>query len=129
MSASSAASLPFPQSTSSCVMFRADMTVARRPRITVTVNPERHQRVSELYHEALARPGEDERRAFLLDVCNDDHDLQREVEELLAAHEQAAAFMATPAIDIAAASHLIDEISLPRACGHYTMESLLGRGR
>ena len=92
------------------------------------MNPERHQRVSELYHEALARPGEDERRAFLLHVCNDDHDLQREVEELLAAHEQAAAFMATPAIDIAAASHLIDEISLPRACGHYTMESLLGRG-
>jgi eukaryotic-like serine/threonine-protein kinase len=88
----------------------------------------RHQLVSQLYHEALARPGEDERSAFLLNACSSDPDLQREVEELLVAHEHAAPFMATPAIEIAAASHVIDEISFPRACGHYTMESLLGRG-
>src|SRR5262245_48054139 len=94
----------------------------------LTVNPERHQQVSDLYHEALGRAGEDERRAFLQDACCGDPDLQREVEELLAAHEQATAFMAAPAIEIAAASLLIDETSLPRACGHYTIESLLGRG-
>ena len=114
---------------------RAGEHVGSVPRVRVvppdagaTVNPERHQRVSELYHEALARPGEDERRAFLQDACRGDPDLQREVEELLAAHERATAFMATPAIEIAATSFLTDEISLPRACGHYTIESLLGRG-
>jgi serine/threonine protein kinase len=50
------------------------------------VTPERWQQVKEVLAEALARPSE-ERRAYLDESCADPS-LRREVESLLAAHDQ-----------------------------------------
>jgi serine/threonine-protein kinase len=64
------------------------------------MTPERYRQVGELYHAALElTPGE--QAAFLDGACGDE-ELRREVESLLAAHEQAGHFMAAPALEIAA---------------------------
>ena len=60
------------------------------------MNPERFQRVGELYHAALERPA-DQRAAFLEQACAGDIELRHEVQSLLAAQAEAGAFMATAA--------------------------------
>jgi len=60
------------------------------------MTPERHRRVGELYHAAIAMAPE-ARTTFLEDLCEGDADLLREVQSLLAAHEQVGSFMAAPA--------------------------------
>jgi non-specific serine/threonine protein kinase len=65
------------------------------------VTPERWQRIQELYYAALERePGE--RSAFLDVACDGEAEVRREVEELLAAHDEAYSFLDTPALDVAA---------------------------
>ena len=61
------------------------------------MTPERHQRVGELYHAALAM-AEEERTTFLENRCGGDADLLREVQSLLTAHRQAGNFIASPAL-------------------------------
>jgi len=61
------------------------------------MTPERHRRVGELYHAALAMP-EEERTTFLEHRCRDDADLLRDVQSLLTAHRQAGNFIAAPAL-------------------------------
>ena len=58
---------------------------------------ERWTRLTELFHAALERGGE-ERARFLDDACADDPSLRAEVERLIAAHERAGPFIETPAI-------------------------------
>jgi non-specific serine/threonine protein kinase/serine/threonine-protein kinase len=54
------------------------------------------QRAKEVFGAALERRP-DERAAFLAEACGGDADLRREVEGLLAAHEQADGFLSRPA--------------------------------
>ena len=61
------------------------------------MTPERHRRVGELYHAALAM-AEEERTTFLEHRCGGDADLLREVQSLLTAHRQAGNFIAAPAL-------------------------------
>jgi hypothetical protein len=65
------------------------------------MNPERWQRIDELFLAALEYEAE-ERAAFLDDACGDDDSLRREVESLIASHEQANTFIERPAFEAAA---------------------------
>src|SRR2546422_3205526 len=58
------------------------------------MTPERYQQIGDLYHAALEIDAV-ERAAFLERECSADEDLRREVESLIASHEQSADFIAT----------------------------------
>ena len=55
-------------------------------------------RVKQLFQSALERPLEELER-FLHEACGDDRELRREVESLLAAHQQAGEFAERPAVE------------------------------
>ena len=59
------------------------------------MDPERYRKAGDLYHAALELTPED-RSAFLERACGGDVDLRREVESLLAAHQQAGHFIEEP---------------------------------
>jgi serine/threonine-protein kinase len=56
------------------------------------MNPERWRRVDEIFHNALAREPQD-RPSFLEHACGGDSSLRHDVEDLLAAHQQANSFL------------------------------------
>jgi serine/threonine protein kinase len=90
---------------------------------------ERWQQVNNLYHAALERDPS-QRAAFLNHTCSGDTELRREVESLLASHEQAGNFIAEPALKVAARVLAADQSISPvgRMLSHYRIESLLGAG-
>jgi predicted ATPase/serine/threonine protein kinase len=92
------------------------------------MTPEQYQRVGQLFHAALEL-GPDSRIAFLTGACGGDEVLQREVESLLAAHDNAGEFIATPAVDVRAHPAIHDEAKpLSGRIGAYEVLSLIGRG-
>lgn len=95
------------------------------------MTPQRHRQAGELYHAALERTPQ-ERAAFLAEVCGGDEALRREVESLLAAHEQAGGFLATAPDGGLVMTQAIDgraPVSLAgRTFGAYEVLSLLGAG-
>ena len=56
----------------------------------------RWQRMNELFHDALAIPGE-EREAFVAHACGDDPAMADELAQLLAAHAREEGVMEGPA--------------------------------
>jgi len=93
------------------------------------MTPERYKQVGKLFHDALAfAPAE--RATFLDDQCADDTELRREVESLLASHDQSPTFIAKPAIAMAA-ELLVDNDAdefIGKPVGRYVVRSLLGIG-
>src|SRR5262249_59770722 len=92
-------------------------------------NAERWRQIEKLYYGA--RKCEASRRAAFLDqFCAGDEELRREVESLLASDAQAGAFLATPALKVAADEIAAeqDQSLLGRHVGHYRILSLLGYG-
>lgn len=91
------------------------------------MSPERWQLIEKIYHLALER--EPNRRvSFLAEACADDEELRREVESLLASHDQAASFIEHPPADIAAGMVAEKQSIIGRTLGHYRISSLLGAG-
>src|SRR5574341_1791183 len=93
------------------------------------MTPERFQKAGDLYDQALEL--EPERRdAFLREACADDEELRREVESLLAAHENAEGFIDQPAIEIAASlfAHQTSGSIEGKKIGNYQVLTLLGKG-
>src|SRR5437879_6340072 len=98
------------------------------------MTPEQYEHLTALFHAALEiAPGE--RAAFLDQVSNGDTDLRRELESLLAAHEQRAVHTEKPPDDIAAGMFLAQHdigaaASLPpnTRIDRYEIRSLLGKG-
>jgi eukaryotic-like serine/threonine-protein kinase len=89
----------------------------------------RLRNIETIYNDALTLKS-GERAAFLDRVCNDDGDLRREVESLLAYAPQAETYMATPALQQAAES-LAQEgkgTLVARTLGRYQLLSLVGQG-
>ena len=86
------------------------------------MSPDRHDRVSELYHEASGRPSE-KRDAFLTEACGEDVALRAEVESLLRYDGAAGPFLETPAAALAAPSDMRN-----RRLGPYTIVAPLGAG-
>ena len=56
------------------------------------MNPERWQRIKELFHDAIERAPA-ERRAFLDAACAEDAQMRAEVESLVSAHERDGEFL------------------------------------
>ncbi len=86
---------------------------------------ERWQRVKDVFQAALDRHG-DERAAYLEEACAGDADSRREVESLLAHHEEAVSFLETPhpALDLSQPS----PFRVGTRLGPYEITGLLGSG-
>jgi hypothetical protein len=65
------------------------------------MEPERWQRVEQVYHSVLKIPAE-QRSAFLENECQDDPELQKELASLLSYESAAAGFIESAAFDVAA---------------------------
>ncbi|MBA3354700.1 MAG: serine/threonine protein kinase, partial [Pyrinomonadaceae bacterium] len=93
------------------------------------MTPERYRQIGELYHAAIELDAQ-ERAAFLARACAGDEEMRREVESLVASHEEAADFIAEPALAVAA--ELLAEgeggALTGRAVSHYKILSLIGAG-
>jgi eukaryotic-like serine/threonine-protein kinase len=89
------------------------------------MNPQRWQRIEEIYHSAL-RQAPETRVAFVTDACCGDGDLLQEVQSLLSADEQAGSFLETPALGIASTLSGVPQLS--RRLGSYQILSPLGAG-
>jgi Tol biopolymer transport system component len=93
------------------------------------MTPERYRQIGELYHAAL-EVDEDDRAAFLERACAGDEEMRREVESLVISHEEAADFIAEPALAVAAellADGEADALT-GQAISHYRILSLIGAG-
>src|SRR6202049_720846 len=93
------------------------------------MTPERWRRVEQLYHAALACDADD-RAAFLAEACAGDETLRLEVESLLAQPASTEAFLAEPAVALAA--QLVSDPGRSMLTGHriggYQIQALLGAG-
>ena len=97
------------------------------------MKPERWQQLDELFDAALARtPGE--RAAFLDEACAGDESLRKQVEALLAAHEEAGSFIESPAMEVEARGVAADQedtgekLANGETVSHYRIISPLGVG-
>ncbi|HEY0003548.1 MAG TPA: protein kinase [Pyrinomonadaceae bacterium] len=93
-------------------------------------NPERWQRVEELFESALAHRPE-ERSAFLVEACGGDEALRKQVQTLLESYEQAGSFIESHALGSQYEQTLIDDPSLAvigRRIGSYKIVREIGRG-
>jgi serine/threonine-protein kinase len=86
-------------------------------------DPDRWQRVDQLFHAALARQ-ESERKAFLDAECAGDQSLQREVESLLAQEDATDDFRNTIVEEPSARP----PVPLPEQIRHYKILDKLGEG-
>ena len=96
------------------------------------MTPERWQQVKDALQDALALPLA-ERAAFLAQTGRGDADLAREVESLLTAHDDAGAFIVTPALARVDATALLDQLHDPlrwsgRRIGPYLLVREIGHG-
>src|SRR5262249_32731337 len=93
------------------------------------MEPERWQQIESLYYAALDRDAA-QRASFLDEACAGDEELRREVESLLAVHEQAEGFLGTPALEVAAQviAENQDQTMAGQMISHYRGLSLLGAG-
>ena len=92
------------------------------------MNPERWQRIREIFDSALRQEPE-ERQKFVNGACGDDKTLLAEVESLLASHDGAESFMETPAV--AGVADLIDaehKLETGKCFGHYEIIEQIGAG-
>ncbi|HEX6649216.1 MAG TPA: protein kinase, partial [Pyrinomonadaceae bacterium] len=94
------------------------------------MTPERWQQVKDVFNLALEyAPAE--RPGFVSRACDQDVDLQKEVESLLAAHEKDGSFIDSPAYK-AASEWIVDEqpaeLKPGQVLDSYEITSLIGRG-
>src|SRR5438046_5578214 len=97
------------------------------------MTPERHRQIGYLFVEALKQEPA-QRTSFLDQACADDPVLRREVESLLASHDEAGDFIASPAMEDAArvvaaeTSHSMVTLASGTHLGPYQVLSLIGIG-
>src|SRR5437867_11662954 len=93
------------------------------------MTPERWQQIDQLFHAALqCEPNQ--RAAFVVESCGGDKLLQKEIDDLLAAHDRSENFIETSAADVAA--ELLakgeDGLTAGQTVGPYKIVDLLGAG-
>src|ERR1041384_6759117 len=93
------------------------------------MTPERWQEIEAVFQEALERPVL-ERASFLDQACAGDQDLKQEATTLIAAYDEAGAFIEQPAM--ASDAHVLlgrnPEGNLGREIGPYRLIERLGAG-
>jgi serine/threonine-protein kinase len=62
------------------------------------MNPDRWKKIEEIYQATLEQP-EERHAAFLRQVCGEDEELRREVEEMLEAQRAEGSFLGKPAAE------------------------------
>jgi serine/threonine protein kinase/Tol biopolymer transport system component len=91
-------------------------------------DPQRWQRVKEIFEGALARQGAD-REAFLDRVCDGDKEVRDEVDSLLRSYEVAGSFMEAPAVAQTAFEISEQQKLTPgQRVAHYQIIELIGAG-
>ncbi|HEV8428035.1 MAG TPA: protein kinase [Pyrinomonadaceae bacterium] len=91
-------------------------------------DPQRWQRVKEIFEGALGRHGA-ERESFLEQACDGDTDVREEVESLLRSYEVAGSFMESPAVAQAADDFAAEQKLTPgQQLKHYQIVNLIGEG-
>jgi non-specific serine/threonine protein kinase/serine/threonine-protein kinase len=86
------------------------------------------QRVKELLHDAALRAPA-ERSAFLDAACEGNPGLRREVESLLASHDEAGSFLSGAArLDTDAVAPAVEALAEGRRIGPYRVQVVIGRG-
>jgi len=93
------------------------------------MTPERWQQIEKIYHATLEREPAN-RASFLVEACAGDEELRREIESLLASHDQAASFIESSPDDVVAGMMAEKQTSsmIGRTLGHYTIQSKIGAG-
>src|SRR5262245_21363632 len=93
------------------------------------MNREQWQEIDRLFHAALARPAQ-ERAAFLAENCGGDEELRREIEVLIASHQQPKDFIENHAGDLAAEMLAGGGagVAVGQTVGPYKILELLGAG-
>jgi hypothetical protein len=93
------------------------------------MTPDRWQQIDRLLELALEQ-GPEERADFLDKACVGDPELRREVETLLAAHEQAGSFISLPSVEAVDQSATVEQSStlVGQVLSHYDVLSVLGEG-
>ncbi len=82
-------------------------------------------RIRQVFEAALAQPAE-RRRAFVAEACRGEEAVHDRVVALLASHENASAFLETPAVALRGAARPADLTG--QRIGPYHLASLVGRG-
>jgi len=95
----------------------------------MAVEPERWQRIEQLYHSALGR-ALGERAAYLAEECGGDEELRREVEALICDGQEGGTFLERPALEVAAEQYVsaVAPDLTGRKLGRYEIVSRLGAG-
>ncbi len=91
------------------------------------MTPERYRQIGEIYH-AVLEVDHEKRGAFLDRSCAGDEVLRSEVESLIASHEQASDFIATPALAVAAAMLSRRDSLVGQRIANFHVLSLIGEG-
>ncbi len=95
------------------------------------MTPERWAQIRQIFDGALERAPKD-RAAYLRVTCAGDDVMRREVESLLASHDEASGFLAKPALDLGHTLHYSGEETAEYPAGFragpYQLEKRVGRG-
>ncbi len=93
------------------------------------MTPEQWQQIKNVFQSALEREP-DQRASFLAETCSANLELRREVERLIALHDQAGGFMETLAPELAAGifGDTDDQSLIGRRIGPYKVVREVGRG-
>jgi eukaryotic-like serine/threonine-protein kinase len=89
------------------------------------MTPERWQQITNIFQVALERNASG-RVAYLNEACAGDDDLRREVDAMLASHDQASKFIEEPAMNVAARPSGDGRTLVGQTIAHYQVLSLLG---
>jgi serine/threonine-protein kinase len=90
------------------------------------MDPERWRQIEQLYHAALEREPAD-RGAFLSEACQQDDELRREVESLVAQHASREGALDRPVADLLIDSPASD-LEAGSQLGPYRIDKILGEG-
>jgi hypothetical protein len=107
----------------------SNLVTCRWSLVTAVMTPERFRQLEKLFESALEREPS-QRVAFLQEACGGDASLQKQVEALVASHEQEPSFLESPTLKVTALLTEEDEVDLivGQRIGPYQLLREIGHG-